>query len=88
MMNLVLLCGRHHTLVHREGFVLELDARRGLAIWTRAGRRVEAHPVPPWSDPATLDPTGRVTATTLPPTTSTARMSLGYAVSVLVAQAA
>ncbi len=86
--NLVLLCSRHHTVVHAEGFQLVLDPdSRGLTVTTSDGVLVPSrHPLP-WQPAAALDPTGRITATTAAHTTFD-RLDLHYAVSVLMQQAA
>lgn len=86
--NLVLLCSRHHTLVHQLGFQLTLRPDRRLDVRTADGVAVLHHPAKPWGDPAELDSTGSVSAGTLPPTAYDSRMDLGYVVSVLLQQAA
>ena len=68
--NLLLLCGRHHTLVHAEGFRLTLDPDRTLAVTTRDGAPVPHFPPLPWGDPGELDPTGTIGGDTLPRTRS------------------
>lgn len=88
--NLVLVCARHHTLIHGQGFALDLNPDRRLEVLTADGVAVLHHPAQPWGDPADLA-TGRgqsVSAGTLPPDHCTARLDLGYAVNVLLAQAA
>ena len=88
--NLVLLCSRHHTLIHAQGFQLVLLPDRRLTVATADGVPVLHHPAQPWGDPAALaDGWGRaVSAETLPPDHCDARMDLGYVVSVVLAQAA
>ncbi|MCW2679693.1 MAG: endonuclease [Frankiales bacterium] len=86
--NLVLVCARHHTLIHALGFSLVLHPDRRLEVHTADGVPVLHHPAQPWGDPAELDPLGRVSAGTLPPDHCDARLDLRYVVSVLVAQAA
>ncbi|HVE74063.1 MAG TPA: HNH endonuclease signature motif containing protein, partial [Mycobacteriales bacterium] len=86
--NLVLLCTRHHTLVHALGFGLRLHPDRRLDVRTAEGAAIQHHPGLPWGDPADLDPDRRVSAETLPPTNLVARLDLHYAVSVLLQQAA
>ena len=88
--NLVLVCSRHHTVLHAEGFGLTLHPDRSLDVRTADGTPVRHHPAQPWGDPAALA-TGRgrrVSAETLPPDHSHPRLALHYAVSVLMAQAA
>jgi hypothetical protein len=90
MDNLVLVCSRHHTLIHTQGFVLELHADRTLDVRTQDGVPILHHPTEPWADPTALarDRGQLVTAESLPPDHCTDRMDLGYVVSVLLAQAA
>ena len=85
--NLVLVCSRHHTLVHQVGFQLVLQADRRLSVSTADGVPLLHHPALPWGDPADLDPGGRVAASTSALENADARMDLGYVVSVLLAQA-
>ena len=87
--NLVLVCSRHHTLIHAQGFVLVLHADRRLDVRTPDGVPILHHPAQPWGDPAALA-TGRgqlVSTRTLPPDHADARIGLHYIVSVLLAQA-
>jgi len=46
--NLLLLCPRHHTLVHAQGFQLLLHPDRSLTVRTAQGVPVLHHPVLPW----------------------------------------
>jgi hypothetical protein len=88
--NLVLVCSRHHTLIHSQGFQLVLHPDRRLTVRHRGGRPVLHHPAQPWGHPAELA-AGRgrdVSAGTLAPDAGDARMDLGYVVSVVLAQAA
>lgn len=87
--NLVLVCSRHHTLVHSTGFALVLHPDRRLEVRTADGVPVLHHPAQPWGDPAdlALGSGQHVSAETLPPDHLDARLDLGYAVSVLLAQA-
>jgi len=66
--NLVLLCGRHHTLVHQHGFALALAPNRRLTVATADGVPVLHHPGLPWRSPQELDPHHQVGAETLPRT--------------------
>jgi hypothetical protein len=87
--NLVLVCSRHHTLIHSQGFSLVLHPDRRLEVRTADGVAIVHHPAQPWGDPSALAQ-GRgqlVSAETLPPDHCSARMDLGYVVSVLLAQA-
>lgn len=88
--NLLLVCSRHHTLIHRDGFRLVLHTDRRLSVSTAAGVPVLHHPARPWADPAGLDAhaSADVSAETLTPTSLTARMDLDYCVAVLLQQAA
>ena len=86
--NLVLLCARHHTLVHRDGFVLTLDQDRRLTVLGADGSVVPHHWAQPWGDVAELDPERRVGVDTPVPDSVGPRMDLGYCVAVLLQQAA
>lgn len=54
--NLVLLCSRHHTLVHSQGFSLVLHPDRRLAVTMAEGVPVLHHPGLPWRSVEQLDP--------------------------------
>jgi hypothetical protein len=88
--NLVLVCSRHHTLIHTQGFTLTLHPDRRLDVHTPHGDPILHHPAQPWGDPAALTKgRGRlVSVNTLPPDNCTDRIDLGYVVNVLLAQAA
>ncbi len=45
--NLVLLCRRHHRLLHEGGFRVRMDAEREVQFFDQRGRLVERSPVPP-----------------------------------------
>ena len=81
--NLVLLCGFHHDIaVHREGFQLVLSPDRSLTVRTKDDIPVPHHPALPAGSTAQLTgPAYRSRATA-------DRLDLGYAVSVLLRQAA
>jgi hypothetical protein len=79
--NLILVCSRHHTLIHAEGFQLVLRADRTLEVRTADGTRVLHHPARQVGDAAQL-PAGHLTAP------SGDRLDLDYAVFVLRQQAA
>jgi hypothetical protein len=87
--NLVLVCSRHHTLIHQQGFQLLLHDDRRLDVRTAEGVAIVHHPAQPWGEPAALarGSGARVFAESLPPDHCTDRMDLGYVVSVLLAQA-
>ena len=86
----MLVCARHHTLIHAQGFQLVLHPDRRLEVTTAEGVALLHHPAQPWGDPAALAAgCGQlVSAETLPPDHIEARMDLGYVVSVLRRQAA
>jgi hypothetical protein len=88
--NLVLVCSRHHTLIHAQGFQLVLHADRRLEVRTADGVALLHHPAQPWGEPAALaSGCGQlVSAETLPPDNATDRLDLRYVVSVLMTQAA
>ena len=84
--NMIMLCGRHHTLVHAEGFQFALDpTTRILTVTTRTGTPIPLRPAAPWQSPAGLDPLGVIAPTTLPPRVLD-RLDLHYAVEVLLHQ--
>jgi hypothetical protein len=83
----VLLCSRHRTLVHQQGFHLTLHVDRRLDVATADGVAVLHHPALPRGEPAALARTGGITAATLPADHCDARIDLGYVVSVLLQQA-
>ncbi|HVF20288.1 MAG TPA: DUF222 domain-containing protein [Mycobacteriales bacterium] len=86
--NLVLVCSRHHTIVHAQGFQLTLRPDRTLAVKTAEGVPVLHHPALAVQPAESLDPHGLITATTLPPMTTHDRLDLRYAIAVLTQQAA
>jgi hypothetical protein len=85
--NVVLLCSRHHTLVHNQGFRLVLHPDRRLDVMTAHGAQILHLPTPPWGDPAALDPAGRIDVRTITPPYFEPGMDLGYVVNVLLTQA-
>jgi hypothetical protein len=86
--NLVLLCSRHHTVVHAGGFQLALHpSTRALTVTTRTGVAVPPRPPLPWRPADELDPHHHVKPDTLPPHAYD-RLDLHYAVSVLMQHAA
>lgn len=86
--NMVLLCARHHTLVHQQGFRLRLRDDRRLTVATADGVPVLHHPALPPGDRHQLDPARQINARTIEPTHCDGRMDLGYVVSVVLQQAA
>jgi hypothetical protein len=86
--NLVLLCSRHHTVVHAEGFRLTLHPQtRALTVTSAAGTAIPHLPKLPWRPAAELDPNTEIDAKTLPNTTYD-KLNLHYAVEVLLQTAA
>ncbi len=85
----MLVCSRHHTLIHTQGFALMLHPDRRLEVRTADAVPVLHHPAQPWGDPAALaQGCGQsVSAESLPPDHLDARMDLGYVVSAVTAQA-
>ncbi|HVF19933.1 MAG TPA: HNH endonuclease signature motif containing protein [Mycobacteriales bacterium] len=86
--NLVLVCSRHHTIVHAQGFQLTLRPDRTLTVRTADGVPVIHHANLAPQPAESLDPHGLITATTLPPMVMHDRLDLRYAVAVLTQQAA
>jgi hypothetical protein len=86
----VLVCSRHHTLIHSQDFRLVLHPDRRLDVATAEGIPLLHHPAQPWGDPAALATAcgQTVSAETLQPDHCDGRIDLGYIVSVLMAQAA
>ncbi len=86
--NLVLLCSRHHILVHQQGFALVLHDDRRLEVSAADGVAVPRLPVLPWRPASELDPARVITAGTLPRDHVRSGIDLGYAVMVLAQHAA
>jgi hypothetical protein len=87
--NLVLLCSRHHTIVHRDGFQLRLDpATRRLTVHTADRVPVLHHPALPWGDLDDLDPERTIGPATLRSEWDGTRIDWHYAINVLCMQAA
>lgn len=84
----MLLCSRHHTLVHQLGFTLVLHPDRKLSVTTPDGVPLLHHPGLPWGNAAGLDPERSIDADTLPPDNVVARIDLSFAVMVLAQQLA
>lgn len=85
--NLVLVCSRHHTLIHQHGFQLTLHDDRRLSVTTADGVPLLHHPALPSGDVGALDVL-EIDASTLPPDSIEAGIDLGYVVSVVMQQAA
>lgn len=86
--NLVLVCSKHHALIHDEGSRLVLDPDRTLQVHTAEGTPLLHHPALPWQPAEDLDPTGVITADTLPTQWTGEQMNLGYVVNVMLLHAA
>lgn len=86
--NLVLLCHRHHTLVHTEGFQLVLSPDRTLTVRTRDDIPVPHHSSPAWGNPHQLDPTLDIDEHRLPPQWHGEPLDLSYVTMVLLQHAA
>ena len=89
--NLVLVvCRRHHTVLHARGFQLHLHPDRRLEVRTAEGVPVLHTPAPPWGDPASLtEGCGQVvSAETLAPDHCHGTLDLHGAITVLMSQAA
>jgi hypothetical protein len=86
--NMVLLCSRHHTVIHTQGFRLTLHPHtRALTIEAATGEAIPHRPGLPWHPATELDPDTQINAKTLP-NTSYDKLHLHYAVEVLLQQAA
>lgn len=84
--NLVLLlCTKHHRLLHTLGYQLALDADRTLRVSCPDGTPLEHHPVLPDASAEALPPASRDTLET---GYRGDRFDLGYAVNVMLAHAA
>lgn len=86
--NLILVCSRHHTLIHTRGYELTLaPATRRLTVTAPGGVLIPHHPEQPFAPAEQLDPTGAVDPTVLSPNAYDP-LDLHYAVAVLLQQAA
>jgi hypothetical protein len=83
--NLVLLCTRHHRLLHQAGYVLTLHPDRTLTVLAPDGTLLEHHPSLPTASAEAL-PAARPDV--LPPTWTGERLDLGYAVTAMLSHAA
>jgi hypothetical protein len=86
--NLVLVCSRHHTLIHRDGYQLVLSPDRTLTVRTRDDIPVLHHPGLPWQPAAGLDVDERIDRHTLPPMWDGDRLDLRHVVWSVLHQAA
>jgi hypothetical protein len=86
--NLVLVCSRHHTLIHNGELTLTLHPDRRLEVHSNDGTSVPHHPALPARSPHELDPTDAIGPDTLPTSWTGERMDLGYVVNVLMQHAA
>ncbi len=74
--------------MHSQGCRLTLHLDRTLQVATADGTPIRHRPPLPWRPAGQLDPDARIGPSTLPPHTHGDRLDLGYAVSVLLHQAA
>jgi hypothetical protein len=86
--NLVLVCSRHHTLIHRDGYQLVLSPDRRLTVRTRDDIPVLHHPGLPWQPAVGLDEHERIARHTLPPMWDGDRLDLRHVVWSVLHQAA
>ncbi len=84
----MLVCARHHTLLHQAGFQLTLQPDRTITVTTADGTEVPHHPELPWGDADQLDPDRTIQPATLPPDSVEPRLDLHDDVSVMSQQAA
>ena len=80
--NLALVCSRHHTLIHTQGFQLVLSPDRTLTVRTADDIPVPHHPTRPAADPSELDHT----AAALSSEWKNDPFDLGYVVHVMTQQ--
>jgi hypothetical protein len=85
MDNLILVCSRHHTLIHAQGFQLVLTPDRQLTVRTADDIPVPHHPTYPTGEPHALPD---VPAGTLPPQLDGRPIDWDWAVYVIAQQAA
>jgi hypothetical protein len=86
--NLVLLCSRHHHLIHDEQFTMTLHPDRTLTVRAADGTPLPARPDLPQSSAEDLDPGHAITGDTCPNPWALDRLHLAYAVSVFMQRAA
>jgi hypothetical protein len=83
--NLVLLCGKHHRLLHDSGYELTLHTDRRLTVRCPEGNLLTHQPELPDASAEALPPAN---PDTLPPDCLGDRFDLGYVVNVMLAHAA
>jgi hypothetical protein len=83
--NLVLLCTRHHVLLHQAGYDLQLANDRTLTVRTPNGQLLEHHPLLPAASAEALP---LIAADALPSRWGGESMDVGYVVNVLLQSAA
>jgi hypothetical protein len=88
MDNLVLLCSRHHTLVHEQHFGMTLHHDRSLTVQLPDGTPLPHRPDLPHRSATELDPQHAIGPEIAPTPEAVDKLSLEYAVSVLVHLAA
>ena len=86
--NLVLVCARHHTVVHAQDFRLVLSDDRSLRVHSAEGTAVLHHPALPWRPAEELDPGRQIGAQTLPSEWNGDPLDLSHAVWVMLQHAA
>lgn len=88
LQNLALVCGRHHTLIHEQGFELVLHDDRTLIVRTKDGKRLPHLQPQPWQSKEDLDPGKRITSESLPTQWNGDRLDLHHVAWVLSQHAA
>jgi hypothetical protein len=86
--NLVLVCSRHHTLIHSKGFQLVLSPDRTLTVRTAADIPVPHAPELQRQSALDLDVDERIDRDTLPPLWDGDRLDLDHVVWAMLHQAA
>jgi hypothetical protein len=83
--NLVLLCSKHHRLLHNAGYVLSLDAERNLTVTSADGTVLPHRPGLPSASAEALPPAD---PSTLNRAYTGDRFDLGYVVNTMLSHAA
>lgn len=86
--NLALVCSRHHTLIHEQGFQLELQPDRTLIVKAEDGTRLRHLSKAPWQPKEDLDQKRRITVDSLPTQWNGDRLDLHHVAWVLAQHAA